>query len=239
MQDPRAAITLVVFLALGFMGTGSTWFLLLGGIYLFYWTLKARLPLRAVVRGTRSILWFVAFMILFNFFSTEGSIVVSFGGMYGTSEGLIRGITQAGRLAMVLWGSLLLVRSTKPEGFLDGAEWVVRKRGFPPLSVAVLGLLYLPVLIDSARRVREARVARVDMPARGIAGGAWFAAASALPLFAAALRASEHLADAMEARCYEPAQPRTPFVILHMKKGELVALGIMGLALAGALTGLL
>jgi energy-coupling factor transport system permease protein len=239
MKDPRAAITLVVLLALGFLGTGSQWFLLLGGLYLLFWTLKARLPLNAVVRGGRSILWFVAIIVLFNLFSTDGSIIVSLAGLYGTREGLARGISQAVRLAMVLWGSLLLVRTTKPEGFLDAAEWAVRKRSFPPLSVAVLGLLYLPVLVDSARRVREARVARGDVPARGIAGGVWIAAASALPLFAAALRASEHLANAMEARCYEPARRRTPFVILRMRRGELIALIIMGLALAGALTGVL
>jgi energy-coupling factor transport system permease protein len=239
VKDPRASILLVVLLSIGVIGTGSIRFLVMAVGCLLLWTLLARLPLKSVIRGARSILWFVLAVVFFNLFSTEGTVVISIAGLYGTFEGLLKGGLQATRLAVVLWGSMLLVHTTRSEGFLDAAEWAVRKRGFPPLTVAVLSLLYLPVLVNTARRVREARLARGETPAEGMAGGIWFAATSALPLFAAALRSSDHLADAMDSRCYQSLRPRTPFNVLRMNIVEIGILAGIIMALAGALTGYL
>jgi energy-coupling factor transport system permease protein len=153
----------------------------------------------------------VVVIVLVNVFTQNGSVMFSFGGLYATNEGLTRGMYQGARLITMLWGGFLLVSSTSLEEFLDAGERWTRQKGRPLFSAGTIAICYMPVLVESARRIAVARRARGEADLPGFLSGLRRAGTSALPLFASALRNADSLAEAMEARCYDPSLPRSQF----------------------------
>jgi energy-coupling factor transporter transmembrane protein EcfT len=129
-------------------------------------------------------------------------------------------MNQAFRLATALWGASLLVSTTRLEEVLDSAERFTARRGRPLLAAGTIALCYMPLLVERAGRIAIARRARGEDDSRGLFNRLHRLAGSALPLFAAALRDAESLAEAMQARCYEPTSPRQPFRMTSFRLRE-------------------
>ena len=209
--DPSITLLIVACLSLGVLGpTSARYDSLVAGGYL-WWTLAARVQLRPLLRKMAGASLFLAVIVVIDGATGGGRILFDVAGMRVTRDGLTEGAVQCCRLLLVLWGSWLLVSTTPIEGFLDVAERWMERKGRPVLAAGAVTLIYLPLLVGSARRVMIARRARGVRESKRFFSGIVSASRASLPMFGAALRNADALADAMESRCYATTAPRTRF----------------------------
>jgi len=212
VKDPLVKLIVVGCISFAALSRSSTWFLAGAALYYVLWTASERMTPALLLARIRGTALFLALILIVSGFSGSGNVVASVAGHYLTKEGMESGLAQVSRLLIVLWGATLLVWSTPVEYFIDVAERWTRRRGHPLIAAGTIALNYLPLLIARARRINTARAARGLREARWISGTAIARVAGAsVPLFAAALRDADALAEAMESRCFDAISPRTPF----------------------------
>ena len=212
MKDPLVKLIVVGCVSLGAISRSSSWFLLGAALCYFIWTASERMTPTVLYARIRGVALFLALILLVSGFSGSGRVIATVAGHYLTKEGMESGLAQASRFLIVLWGATLLLWSTPIEDFIDVAERWTRRTGRPLVAAGTIALNYLPLLVARARRINIARAAR------GIRDDRWISrtaiarvAGAAMPLFAAALRDADALAEAMESRCFDATSARTPF----------------------------
>lgn len=238
MNDPRTRLIAATCISAGVLAPTSAVYAGAAGAALALWTIAGRIPFPIIVRRVWSARWFLAAIVAVNALTLPGGVIAEAAGLYVTREGLMAGAGQSLRLLVVLWAGSIVTITTPLEEMMDVVEQWTSRRGRPLISVGVVSLNYLPLLIASARRVRAARRARGCDDGRGVIAGIRAASASALPLFAIALRSADALAEAMESRGYSPSSARTPFRRLHMPRLDAGILVIVLASTAAALAGL-
>jgi energy-coupling factor transporter transmembrane protein EcfT len=228
--DPLSRMAMAGCISACALGPTSALCLFLLGCGCLCWTVAAAMPAMHLLRRMKKSTVFLLVIIVTGGISGGGKVLLHEGGVYLTLEGLEGGLVQSVRLLLVVWGATLFVWTTRPEELLDAVErWMVRK-GRPVLAAGVIAMSYLPVLVRSARRIMIARRARGEPGSRWSPGGISGVARSSLPLFAAAFRDADMLAEAMEARCFDPLAPRSRF-----SRRRTSRLGIMVISCSSAL----
>ncbi|HTO95275.1 MAG TPA: energy-coupling factor transporter transmembrane component T [Bacteroidota bacterium] len=211
MKDPVARIVVVGCVSCGALGGAPPWYLAAATALYGAWTIAARIPPRALAARARGALLFLALIVVVNAVTTGGEVVIDRGGLLLTREGFARGAAQAARLCLVLWGALITASTVNLEDLQDALERWTSRRGIPLVAAGGIAINYLPTLVESARRVMLARKARGEDDRPGPLRAIVHVSAAALPVFAAALRNADALAEAMESRCYDTLAPRTRF----------------------------
>lgn len=128
----------------------------------------------------------------------SGTAICSIHLWSGTFE---TGIWAALRLNISIWGALLFAATTSSSEILDALEDLVLKAGkygerfrLVPLQAAMV-TRFVPVFADHVNAMCEARVAR---------GARKWSMGLAAPLVISALRQSDQLAEAIQARGFDP-----------------------------------
>lgn len=214
MKHPLTRLVVVGCLSFGVLAPTSLLYVCIAVAGYLALTLTAGLPSAGLFKRLRSSVVFLFVIVATNAFSRSGSVILEFDGLYLTQEGITRGFDQSFRLIAVLWGAYYLLSSTRIEDILDVAAGWTRRKGRPLIAAGTIALHYMPVLIESAQRMAIARRARGETDSHGFLNGITRAARSALPLFASALRNADALAEAMEARCFEPSSARSPYRVI-------------------------
>lgn len=235
LKDPAARILAVGCISAGTLGRTSIWYVALAAIVYAAWTIEASLPPRIIIGRLRRALLFLGLIIFINGVTTGGRVVLEAGGFYLTEEGLAKGAEQAIRLSIVLWGALLLVTSNRIEDLQDTAERWTSKKGRPVIAAGTIAIAYLPLFIESARRVTIARRARGERDHPGPRGALGRVAGAAIPLFGSAMRDADALAEAMESRCFDPSAARSPFRRTSISRFDMAAVLAVALITAAAL----
>ncbi len=193
-------------------------------------TLLSPITLRSLLSKILRVAWFVVFVTLLNTFTLSGEVFVEMFGFYGTVEGLTHGLMLSSRLVLLLFLSFLFTQTTTTAEIMDAFESVLapfRRWLGPTLLVVGLTVNFVPMLIQSAQQIKRAQLARGADVEAGFFPQLRFAFSAALPLFVSAFRSSHHLAEAMEARGYDPHVERTVFNTLHMNTRDWFALLIL------------
>jgi energy-coupling factor transport system permease protein len=238
IRDPLARLAVVGCISFGTLGHTPLWYAVLACGAYACWTIAERIPFPALLTRLRGALLFLVLIVFLNAVTEGGRVVFETGGLYVTAEGLAKGGEQALRLCTVIWGALILFSTGSIEEYQDAAERWTRRKGRPLLAAGTIALTYLPLLVESARRVTIARRARGEIDRIRFPGGIGQAAAAALPLFAAALRNSDALAEAMESRCYNPSSARTPFRLTRFRGRDAAIVTAVVLFTAAAIAGI-
>jgi energy-coupling factor transport system permease protein len=218
--DPRTKILAVALIAVGVLTSSSYTSVLLWGIIPCAALAVLQVAWRNVTRIVLSVLWFAAFIIGLNAFNTSGRVVLDLFGATATLEGIEKGALLSSRILILALASLSLVKSTPVTDVVAAIEHSLRPfrkwlGGFTQLLS--LTLTFVPLMISTARRIKTAQIARGADVDSSIGRQIRFAFSAAIPLFAGTFRASEQLALAMEARCYDPSAARSSFVRLRMR----------------------
>lgn len=134
------------------------------------------------------------------------------------------------RLILMISITMVLTASTKPLDLTYALEWymtplkVVR---FPVHIIAMMisiALRFIPTILDETQRIMKAQESRgVDFSHGGLIKRIKAIISLIIPLFASAFERSDQLADAMEARGYDPYAKRTRFQQLHFHWSDLIA----------------
>jgi len=201
---------------------------------LFLFTIVAiavsHIPLRFIIRSLRPLWIIILLTFMIHIFSTPGLILLTWGPVTVTQEGLKQGILMSARLIFLIIISSLLTFTTSPIVLTDGIEYLLspfRRIGLPAHELAMMmtiALRFIPTLLEETDRIMKAQMARgADFSSGNIVRRAKNMIPLLIPLFISAFRRADELATAMEARCYRGGENRT-----RMK--ELAMTGLDGIA---------
>ncbi len=238
--DPRAKIlagALLMGWVFFFPGWGSFTLLL---VLLAVAVRASGLPSRWVLSNFRALsgLWLICFLA--NLVFSGGEPLwrdVSWGGILLGSR---RGLFLCVRVGLIVGIGSLISLTTCPSAFADATDVelgrlpvlgpILRRAAF----ILVLAWSFVPILVDEAGRLRQAQRARGGCRRGGTAGRLQDLRSMFVPLLIGALRSSDSVALAMEARGYGGDGPRSFYRELGWGKSETA---VTLLCLAGAVVG--
>ena len=146
------------------------------------------------------------------------------------------------RLVMMISLTLILTATTKPLDLTYALEWYMyplKLIKFPTHEIAMtisIALRFIPTLLDETMRIMNAQASRgVDFEHGKIKEKIKAILSLIVPLFMSAFQRSEELANAMEARGYNPRAKRTRYRNLHWGISDTVSLVFVTLLTSGVI----
>lgn len=147
------------------------------------------------------------------------------------------------RLALMISLTLILTSTTKPMDLTYALEWMMhplKYLRFPVHEVAMtisLALRFIPTLLDETERIMKAQASRgVDFQEGKLKEKIRAVISLIIPLFISSFQRSDELANAMEARGYDPSRERTRYRVLKWHIRDTVAFGLVIALFAATLT---
>lgn len=139
------------------------------------------------------------------------------------------------RLMLMIALSLSLTASTKPLDLTGAFEWYMFPLKLVAIPVSVwamtlsLALRFIPTLLDDVERIMKAQAARgVDFKRGRFSKKVKALTSLIVPLFVSSISRSDELANAMEARGYDPNEKRTRYREMRFHLGDLFAVLLTG-----------
>ena len=192
------------------------------------------IPLKSILRSMKPLVFILVFTGILNIFFTGGeTVLVSWGPVTITMEGLVRAFFMVIRILLLITCTFLLTYTTSPISLTDGLESLMnplKKIHVPVHELAMMmsiALRFIPTLIEETDKIMSAQKAR----GANFETGSIFARAKALlpvmiPLFISAFRRANELAIAMESRCYHGGEGRTRMNVLVMRPADWVSVAV-------------
>ena len=243
--DPRTKILLTTaYIAMIFLVKSPVWYV----IPVAYLALAARvagLSLGQLLKSVKPLRVLLILTFVLNlFFSGGGTVLVQWGIVTITQEGLLLAVHFSMRLVFLVVGTSILTLTTSPVALSDGIEMLLKPLKvfhFPAHELAMMmtiALRFIPTLIEETDKIMKAQQAR----GAEFESGRLIARAKAMipllvPLFVSAFRRAGELAMAMEARCYHGGEGRTRLRVLRFTAEDLKATLATALALALVIAG--
>lgn len=158
-----------------------------------------------------------------------GKILISWGPLLVTSEGLWVALLYTVRLGLVIILGAVLIGTTTPTQMTDAFECLLRPLGRIGIHtseislVLSLALRFIPTLGHELRDVVDAQTARGGSIENGSLPDRLRAMTSIIiPVFASAIRHADNLGQALDARCYEGGQGRTHYRLMQVGGLDLI-----------------
>ena len=199
----------------------------------------SKVPFQSFRKGMKPVIFLVIFTALLNlFYTSDGTVLWSYGILTITVEGIWRAGFMVARILMLIACTLLLTYTTSPITLTDGLERLLRplkKVGFPVHELSMImsiALRFIPTLIQETDKARGA-----DFDTGGLVQKAKALIPILIPLFISSFRRAEELAVAMECRCYHGDDGRTSLrqLVMHGRDWGLV---VFSLALCAGIVAL-
>ena len=208
--DPRTKVCFVLlFFVAAFAAKG-----VLGFAVLVAMTLAAQVAsgssLRQAARVVKPFAWLLAFVLVFDvLFVNSGHVLWNVGPLCISTGGVVFAIENALRFLCVLLGTSALMATTSPTQLTDGFALLLRplarlgvRTDAAELAISMT-LRFIPVFASEFGHVRTAQASRgADFGTGGAMQRAKALVPALIPMFASALRRSETLAFAVEARAF-------------------------------------
>lgn len=203
----------------------------------FFWCIikLSKVPFKFVVRGIKPVLFMLLFTAMLNLFWTSGgNVLIKFGIITITEEGIERTVFMALRLVFLIIGSSVMTLATTPNQLTDAIEKLLKPLNrvkVPVHEVAMMmsiALRFIPILVEETDKIMKAQLARgADFESGNIFRRIKSMTPIIIPLFVSAARRASDLALAMDARCYNGGSGRTKMKPLEYKGRDIVAYLVM------------
>ena len=231
------AFVTILFLIGNFLGYA------LAGLFMGFCIGMSKVPPKFLLRGLRSILFIIIFMVFINVFFTAGETVLfQIATVRITLEGLLSAGRISLRLLMLVVASSVLTLTTTPMQLTDAIEFglkPLKKIGVPSHEIAMMmtiALRFIPTLVEEMDKIMKAQMARgADFDTGGVLKKAKSLIPLLVPLFISAFRRADDLALAMEARCYRGDTGRTRMKSMKMGRVDYAAMSILAVLIAGVM----
>lgn len=225
--DPRFKILIMLFYIITIFFINSYLPYIAVVLFLLLIVKVADIPVKIVVKGLRPLRWILIITFVINLLFIPGDVIVKFGFLKITNEGLSTAIKMAIRLVLLVVGTSMLTLTTSPIAMTDGIEEILKcfkKFGMPAHEIAMMmtiALRFIPTLIEETDKIMKAQMARgADFESGNLMNRAKNLVPLLVPLFINAFRRADDLATAMEARCYRGGEGRTKFRELKFTKDD-------------------
>lgn len=248
--DPRSKLLILVLLmvAVFFSYPTQTMTFVMGGLLLlviFVLLLVSRVSLRQLFSSLKALWIMIIILLLINVLIPPlgaSRIVFSIGNFNIFWESILQSAKIILRLVMMISLTLILTATTKPLDLTYALEWYMtplRLIHFPTHEIAMtisIALRFIPTLLDETMRIMNAQASRgVDFEHGKVKEKIKAILSLIVPLFMSAFQRSEELANAMEARGYNPRAKRTRYRNLHWGVGDTFSLIFVTILCAGVI----
>jgi energy-coupling factor transport system permease protein len=143
------------------------------------------------------------------------------------------------RLVLVISAGIIMAATTSPLKLAAGMELLLKplgKLGIPVYEIVMaitIAVSFVPFIFEEARTIMSAQLSRgAGFYGPGLARRAGAVVSLMVPLLTGALRRSDELATAMEARCYRGGGGRTRMNPLRFSSADIICLLLSGITLA-------
>ena len=208
--DPRAKIVFaVLFIATAFAAQGAPALLILLAAAMAVQAASGS-SVHAALRSLKPFAWLIALVLVFDtLFVNSGDVIWCAGPATITTGGASCAIENVLRFVCVLLGTSALMTTTSPTQLTDGFSLMLRPLDRFGVRTASAGLAmsmtlrFIPTLTKEFNKVCVAQMSRgADFANGGVLQRGLALVSALVPMFAGALRRSESLAYAVEARAF-------------------------------------
>ena len=239
--DPRAKILMMIILMVAVFLPAGFWGYLLIGALLLVAALCSKIPINYFLMGLRPVVTMLVFLFIINiFFLQSGNLLVEWSWFKLYDAAIIQTLYIVLRLVLMISVTTILTASTKPLDMTLGIEDLLtpfKFLGLPTHEISMMisiALRFIPTILEEALRIMKAQQSRgVDMEEGKIQEKIKAVLSLIIPLFVCAFQRAEDLANAMEARGYNPQGERTRFHQLRIGWLDIVVLALCLITLSG------
>ena len=224
-MDPRSKIMIMLFLMVAiFIPAGVLGYVIIG-IFILLSLYLSKLNIKYALRTMKPMLWMMAFLLVINLLVIKtGTPLFSIKGFIIYSDAVNQTLYIVVRLMLMVIITTVLTATTKPLDLTLGIEKLLKpfeKIGVPAHIIAMMisiALRFIPTLIEETQRIMNAQASRgVDLENGSIKEKIMAILSLIVPLFVSAFDRADQLANAMEARGYDPSKKRTRYKVLKMQ----------------------
>lgn len=239
--DPRLKLLFLIAYIVALFLADTFYGMALCALVLVVTVIAARVPFGSVLRSVKGIIFLLAFTSVLNLFFHGGdTVLVHWGVIKITLEGILFTVFLMLRLVFLVLGSAVLTLTTTPVSLTDGLESLLKPLTFIKFPVHALALImsialrFIPTLMDETNRIISAQKAR----GANFESGNVFKRIKAIipvliPLLISAFRRAEELGDAMDARCYSGSKNRTKYKKLTFTWRDIIGVLVAAAMIAG------
>jgi energy-coupling factor transport system permease protein len=248
--DPRSKLLALILLMVAvFYGyTSQVMTFVMGGLLLFIILILlfvSRISFRQLFSSLKALWIMIIILLLINVLvppagAQRVAFAISTYNIYW--ESILQSAKIILRLVMMISLTLVLTATTKPLDLTYALEWYMTPLKwirFPTHEIAMtisIALRFIPTLLDETMRIMNAQASRgVDFERGKIKEKIRAILSLIVPLFMSAFQRSEELANAMEARGYNPRAKRTRYHNLHWRLGDTFSLIFIAALTAGVI----
>ncbi len=225
-MDPRNKVFCLIALMVAVFISYSTWELtfIIGGIlaaFVLILLIISHVSIKQLFGSLRAMWFIIIFLLIVNcLVPPQNSINIAFsiGNFPIYWDAILQSLKIILRLVLMISLSMILTATTKPLELTYALEWYLtplKVIKFPAHEVAMtisIALRFIPTILGEVERIMKAQSSRgVDFKHGKISSRFKAIISLIIPLFISAFQRSEELADAMEARGYDPKQKRTRY----------------------------
>lgn len=231
-MDPRSKIMIMLFLMVAiFIPAGVLGYVIIG-IFILLSLYLSKLNIKYALRTMKPMLWMMAFLLVINLLVIKtGTPLISIKGFIIYSDAVNQTLYIVVRLMLMIIITTVLTATTKPLDLTLGIEKLLKpfeKIGVPAHIIAMMisiALRFIPTLIEETQRIMNAQASRgVDLENGSIKEKIMAILSLIVPLFVSAFDRADQLANAMEARGYDPSRKRTRYKVLKMQTIDYVSM---------------
>lgn len=191
----------------------------------------SKVPLKFIFKGLKALGFIILFTVILNLFTVSGAnVLFQWKFIKITDSGLVSAVYLGLRLVFMIIGSSMMTYTTTPNALTDGLEkmlgWM-KKLHVPVHEFAMImaiAMRFIPVLVEELDKIMKAQTARgVDFNEGNVFIRLKKLMPILVPLFVSAIRRSDELALAMDARCYHGGEGRTKMKPLQYKRMDVFA----------------
>lgn len=193
------------------------------------------------MKGLKALGMIILFTVVINLFTVQGvNVLFEWHFIRITQAGIVSAIYLGLRLVFMIIGSSMMTYTTTPNALTDGLEkmlgWM-NKLNVPVHEFAMImciALRFVPILMEELDKIMKAQTARgIDFKEGNLFLRLKKLMPIMIPLFVSAVRRSNELALAMDARCYHGGEGRTKMKPLQYQRRDCIAYVFVIVYLAG------
>ena len=242
--DPRNKVILMILLMVSIFLQFTVWstnliMSCINLLFLIVIAIVSKVSLLAFLKNLNSLWFLIIFLTLVYILIPNPSyslVLVDINGFKIYWDALYQSGYIVLRLMMMLLITMILTSTTKPLDLTYALEWFMtplKLIKFPAHAIAMtisIALRFIPTLLDETDRIMKAQASRgVDFDRDGLIKKFKAIISLIIPLLISSFQRSEELANAMEARGYDPDKKRTKYRKLHFSYRDLIGFIAVGL----------
>lgn len=239
--DPRVKIIFTLVYVITLFFARNPFLYLAAFLMLAVYIMLSHVPLKFILKGIKALGMIILFTVVINLFTVKGvTVLFQWKFIRITEAGLISAVYLGLRLVFMIIGSSMMTYTTTPNALTDGLEkmlgWL-KKLNVPVHEFAMImsiALRFVPILVEELDKIMKAQMARgIDFKEGSLFVRLRKLMPIMVPLFVSAVRRSNELALAMDARCYHGEEGRTKMKPLRYQRRDYTAYIITLVYLAG------